>query len=82
MEERIIKTIGIAFNQELTETSIEECVPDKIEGWDSLGFLNLLTLLEEEFDTSFNLNEIAQMVNGGDELLEILNTRVHNNNDR
>ena len=72
MEERIIKTIGLAFNQDLSALSINDCVPGNIEGWDSMGFLNLLVLLEEEFDVSFDFDDITEMSSGGDSLLNTI----------
>jgi len=72
MEERIIKILGLAFNKDLSDAKVADCVPDKIEGWDSLAYLNLVTLLEEEFSVSFELADIAEMAEGGEALLKVV----------
>ena len=69
MEERIISIIGTAFNKDLSGVGIRDCIPSMIEGWDSLSFLNLILLLEEEFSISFELEDIEQMTGGGEDLL-------------
>ena len=72
METQIIRLIGVAFNKDLSGFEIADCTPEKIEGWDSLGFLNLIMLLEEEFKVSFGLEDIAEMSVGGEELQKII----------
>ena len=71
-EEKIIHIIGIAFDKDTSGMSITDCVPEKIDGWDSLGFLNLVNLFEEEFKVSFDLEDIARMAEGGDTMLKVL----------
>ena len=72
IEDKIIQIIGIAFDKDMGGMSIADCVPEKIEGWDSLGFLNLINLFEEEFSISFDLEDISGMAEGGDAMFEIL----------
>jgi len=73
MEERIKNVIGLAFNSDVSAMTIADCIPDKIEGWDSLAYLNLVALLEEEFNTSFDLDDIAAMAQGGETILGVVN---------
>ena len=71
-EEKTIQIIGIAFDKDVSGLSITDCMPEKIEGWDSLGFLNLINLFEDEFNISFDLEDIAGMADGGDTMLKVL----------
>ena len=41
----------------------EDSSPDTIENWDSLRHMNLITVLEEEFDIRFNDDQIIEMLN-------------------
>ena len=71
-EDKIIRITGIAFDKDMSGMIVADCVPEKIEGWDSLGFLNLVNLFEEEFCISFDLEDIAEMAEGGDAMLKIV----------
>jgi acyl carrier protein len=58
MKDRIIKVMKEVFEIE----NIDETVSQKnCEKWDSLNHLNLVIALEEEFNISFEPEEIAQM---------------------
>lgn len=41
----------------------DDSSPDSIENWDSLRHMNLITVLEEEFDIRFNDDQIIEMLN-------------------
>ncbi len=41
----------------------EETSPDTVEKWDSLGHMNLVFALEEEFNIQFNETQIIEMMN-------------------
>ena len=41
----------------------EDSSPDTIENWDSLRHMNLITVLEEEFDIRLNDEQITEMMN-------------------
>ena len=41
----------------------EDSSPDNIESWDSLNHMNLIVVLEEEFDFQFTDSEIIELVN-------------------
>jgi acyl carrier protein len=36
-----------------------------VEGWDSFNHINLIMMVEEEFNTRFSTTEIAQLANVG-----------------
>ena len=41
----------------------DDSSPDSIENWDSLRHMNLITVLEQEFDIRFNDDQIIEMLN-------------------
>ena len=41
----------------------EHSSPDNIENWDSLRHMNLITVLEEEFNIRLNDEQITEMMN-------------------
>jgi len=62
MKERITKIISIVF--EINENEINEfSSPENIENWDSIGHLNLIVSLEDEFEIKFTDEEISEMLN-------------------
>jgi len=65
MDEKIIKAMEIAFDKDLSGAKLKDCLPGKIEGWDSISFLNLLVLLEGEFSISIPLEDIEELSLGG-----------------
>ena len=71
-EEKIIQIIGIAFNKDTTNMTIADCIPEQIDGWDSLGFLNLINLFEEELCISFDMEDISVMSAGGEDMMKII----------
>ncbi len=61
MEEKIKSIMSRVFN--IDEALIDSnCSSDTIEKWDSMGQMELLSALEEEFDTRFSDREITEMV--------------------
>ena len=57
MEEKIIKIMEEILKERVTSNSIQkECV-----NWDSLHHLSLIIMLENEFDISFEPEEISFM---------------------
>jgi acyl carrier protein len=36
--------------------------PETVEGWDSMGHLNLVAALEHDFDVSLDLSDVMEMV--------------------
>ncbi len=62
MTDRIKKIISIVF--EIDESQItNSSSPENVENWDSLGHLNLIVALEEEFELKFTDDEISEMLN-------------------
>ena len=62
MKERITRIISIVF--EINENEINEnSSPENIENWDSIGHLNLIVSLEDEFEIKFTDDEISEMLN-------------------
>ena len=41
----------------------DDSSPDSIENWDSLRHMNLITVLEEEFDIRLSDEQITEMMN-------------------
>ena len=62
MENRIKNVIAVVFDL-TTEKIQEDSSPDSIDNWDSLGHMNLVVALEEEFDVVIEDDEIAEMLN-------------------
>jgi acyl carrier protein len=62
MEEKIKQIMSDIFfinTSDITENSSQ----DTIENWDSIGNLNLVTALEEEFEILFTDDQIIEMLN-------------------
>lgn len=36
--------------------------PESVEGWDSMGHLNLVTALEQDFNVSIDIGDVMEMV--------------------
>lgn len=68
--DKIIEQMSLAFGQDVSMLSLSECTPDNISGWDSLSFLNLIALLEESFNLSFEIEDIAFMSSGGEAIFK------------
>lgn len=62
MKDRIKKVLSIVF--EIDESQITDISsPENVENWDSLGHLNLIVVLEDEFQVKFTDDEISEMLN-------------------
>lgn len=61
MKEEIIKIMAQVFEMESNEFP-DEISQETIENWDSLRHLNLIVEIEEFFNTSFEPEEISEMV--------------------
>ena len=51
-----------------------ETTPDDVEKWDSLGHMNLVAGLEEEFGIQFEIDDVMEMIDVS-KILEILAAR-------
>lgn len=58
---KIKEIISVVFNVEL-ESVLDGASPDNIDNWDSLGHLNLIIALEEEFNISIPDEEVGNLV--------------------
>ena len=76
MDELILEQMELAFGQTLAGRSLVDCSPDTIFGWDSLTFLNLVFLLEEALHISFDIEDIAEMAQGGVAIASIIAMKV------
>lgn len=43
------------------ESITDQTVPDDIQKWDSLGHMNMVSKLESEFGTQFEVDEVMEM---------------------
>ena len=50
-------------------------VPEDVMLWDSLGHMNLVMAMEDEFDVQFEVEEITEMTTAG-KILEILEAKT------
>ena len=65
---KLFQVIADVFNIHISAVN-SELSPDTITGWDSIGMVNLITELEQVFEVSFDILEMAEMHN-----LEIIKT--------
>lgn len=61
MENRIKELMSIVFETDLSFID-DNASPETIENWDSLKHMNLISVLEEEFNISFSDDEIVEML--------------------
>ena len=59
-ENRIKEIMALTFGLNADEID-SAASPETIEGWDSLKHMNLITALEEEFQTEFSDDQVIQM---------------------
>ena len=69
---KILELMSLAFGQNLSGRSLAVCTPETVQGWDSIAFLNLISLLEEAFDISIEIEDIAKMTQGGVVIREVV----------
>jgi len=62
MEEKLKNVMANVFSIEVSEIEALSS-PDTIVQWDSIGHLNLITAIEEEFNIFFDEDQIIQMLN-------------------
>lgn len=62
IENKIRNVMAVVFEIPV-ELIDNESSPDKIETWDSLRQMHLVTALEEEFDLEFSDDEVVEMMN-------------------
>lgn len=62
MKNKIINIMASVFEVSVDDIN-DDSSPDTIENWDSLRHMNLITVLEEEFDIRLNDEQITEMMN-------------------
>lgn len=75
MKDKILNIMSDIFQCDPSEIS-DKTSSDDIDTWDSLNHLNLITAIEEEFDVSFDFDEIEEMLNL-ELILLILNEKIN-----
>lgn len=60
LENRLINVIAQVFNVSQAEVSLKSD-PDNIDGWDSVGHLNLMMAIEKAFGVKFETKQIIQL---------------------
>ena len=58
IEEVVSSVFGVEW-----ESIDESSSPETVEGWDSMGHLNLVAALEENFNVSIGIGDVMEMVN-------------------
>ena len=66
LEEVVSRVFGVE-PQSLDESS----TPESVEGWDSMGHVNLVTALEQHFNVSIDIDDVMEMGSVG-KIREIL----------
>lgn len=72
--EKINEIFRDAFDRENLSVGFETTALD-VEGWDSLMQMNLLEMIEDEFNMRFSMDEAVGMKNVG-EMIDIILTRI------
>ncbi len=62
IEDKIREIMALVFEVPLADIQ-EDSSPDDIHAWDSIGTINLLTALEEEFNVEFEEEDVLEMLN-------------------
>lgn len=60
MEDRLKKIFTDLFTLDVNQIS-PKLGPNDVLEWDSIGHMNLVTAIEEEFDLKFNEEEMSEM---------------------
>lgn len=71
--ERVEKIFQEAYGYE-TENFTPELTPDDVPKWDSIGHMNMVSLLEGEFNVQFELDDIMEMATVG-KIVELVEAR-------
>ncbi|MDT0685259.1 phosphopantetheine-binding protein [Autumnicola psychrophila] len=62
IENKLKEIMSLVFEVPTTEIT-DDTNPDDLDNWDSIGTINLITALEDEFDIEFEEEEILEMLN-------------------
>jgi len=61
---KLIDRVAKVFNEAFAvpaDSITNQTVPDDVPKWDSLGHMNMVSILEKEFGTQFEVDEIMEM---------------------
>ncbi len=72
MEEKILDLIEVALECELDTRELKACNSKNIDNWDSLNIMNLVVMLEDEFQIQLSDEEINLIMESGENILSIL----------
>ena len=70
---KVQQAFNTAFHVDPQSVSLQT-VPDDIDGWDSVGHLELVAALESIFELSFDVDELMEMENVG-EIVRIIQSK-------
>lgn len=73
MEERIAKVFDEVFGVESKDFRTDMATTD-VPNWDSIGHMNLVMVLEQQFEQQFDVDEIMEMSSPA-KIIEILKRR-------
>ncbi|WP_218648136.1 acyl carrier protein [Winogradskyella forsetii] len=62
IEDKIKEIMALVFDVPKKDIT-EDTSPDDLDNWDSIGSINLVTALEDEFDIEFEEEDIIEMLN-------------------
>lgn len=61
---KVVNRVANVFNEAFAvpaDDITEQTVPDDVQKWDSLGHMNMVSILEKEFGTQFEVDEVMEM---------------------
>ena len=62
IEDKLKEIMALVFDVPKEDIN-EGTGPDDLDNWDSIGTINLITALEDEFDIEFEEEDILEMLN-------------------
>jgi acyl carrier protein len=71
--DRLAAVFEKAFSFDPKQFSLQ-LAPEQVPNWDSIGHMNLVACLEQEFDLQFEVDEIMEM-SSPQKILDILKAR-------
>ena len=61
LDPKLIAVFAAQFGETVADSITSESTMQDVEGWDSFTFIELITAIEEAFDTEFEFDELAEM---------------------
>ncbi|MFV0520083.1 MAG: hypothetical protein ACK5LY_07385 [Lachnospirales bacterium] len=78
MNNKILDLIEIALEKDLETRDLKFCNSKNIDNWDSLSIMNLVVLLEENFNITLTDEDINQIMQSGENIPSIVEKRLNN----